>query len=1814
VRHVKFQKALTKAFDFKFIFSKLITNLSRQQFSYLVWDSPVAPCSFLVMSVQLPDPIIVSFSSRRKLVHATLSEALWGQGYRHGKACSMLAPQVGGWSETALTHGVLFDLSAVQWCDLTACVHLLLVLERALKDQLPYVGLALPDSRPSPRETALKEEWIRTGHLSLIQGLADKQRRRSDALRFLEKIGFREAARCLHLPEVIRKSLVLLDDFGSHPPTWTEGLAEKVDQDSKQSSPDAPFVYELNQQDMEPLHPHTFLRWIPVDISAENMRGEAEKLGEKISRIAAHKHRTGLGRYDADTLVHVIFHELFQNAQHHAGPGVSHCIVGIWARKTAQLVIPEDYLMDERRFYEQWVKKHDFPLIEMAIGDSGKGILQSLRPAFELETGKLEGVPSKIASQPDYANQRLLFWSMARWSSCSSAEKKDTRGTRGLYRVKRLARSYQSLLTVRSGTLLAGWDWGGLDQPEAIYSQGRSWVPGTLIQIRFVSQDYGKIPHGASPLEPEMMEYLFGQPLELSNSIHPHQLDHLRDMLSRRDPGGIRRCVILPISSLPKNAERRKTAFTELFRKLRPMANPGALVLLAMGLPPQELSIHIDSFNQQITDDEQLRWAEESYDPSNPFWVLDRELCIHWAGVCMWELPLLRKILPDDLQLWERDTPPTAAPEAWSDERALSDYRQQADLFAMAEDKSLTTRFTPADIRNAIVLKTTARLIDSVDLDPRREEKEHYRSGAYLTPSLQVTNGWIDVPLMVREFAVFQTSPSALASLDALPEPKDATAKWQTWRNHLTHIASDQFEKVSEIEQLDIESNPFRSGKRGKLLKQVLDCLELPLGTSMVTHALALKVRQVLSEKANGETWPGYVLREPGTMDEVSGGLRRLLGLPRRTIELPEVGPLKVAEEVWEIIENQCVLIYSDTLVSESGVMRIISQVVKQNAIPVAVACILDLRHDDQLGKPLMDAGLEIPVISLGAIRGFVKQTDPQQFQSLWQVVNPTVGASLTHSLKAAPGYRHPISEEQMFQLMVDSQSLRFGHFILPQNRHFLFLVDPAAFLGFPQTLEMSREAIQNEWQSFKTALPSEQSAIEPIILLEAPGWTLEHGLAIFGEQARSRLHVVKKTSDRSFLRDLPDVSQRPVLLLLWSSITGSSAQQFVYQLANEKAISVMVITWLCRMTPIHEEIIRGWRELAVTIPPEPQGMLIPGGQDVTALPLLEYRNLPVRFRFLARGSIPSFGSHDCPVCQQRDRIGGELKRYRSTHLRDFAERYVQATRPEDMSFMPEEPEDLISLWCNFRSDFPPIMLELRTKFERMRADTRARLEMRAELSILNLQLKDKNPSAITKACALLCLVAIETDWLKEPPLSFPRVRAEISAMALILLTGNLLSQDDDVLLRHIIVALRSSSKTEFARALPVLFDIYHSKTAVLEQLLYDTFSYLDQPYHRTSHYLEPMADSLEKVCDLLREQRAGGPDESDIESTVNSLSTLAVEYLARAVDHPTPEQAWLALRQFLEMELADNHHPFGLCAKSFRYQPPKQPDETLGSIRFWGGVKQKWQKAKDLIQRQIAPRISVILPLLKAPYAESHFVGSPVGVDRLTFLHGLSEEGGGPELLEMDQIMDRFSQQPPHLGSKDWARYSQLRRMIREMILEPLGRTMTEGGAVLLNFLGGCPCYLGDVIYPALDSLEWTEKARTHQIPFEPTSDELAISVFCHEEIIKDLIAETLHNALMKHRVLEVETAKVHIEIGRRDISSRGLNAGEDLCLIITNFGSSPEIMNAEELEGGKGLERLRQSLHVFGGDLFHGHHLLKQDEISTWDYRVVAFLGKET
>lgn len=160
-------------------------------------------------------PILISFAKSRKLVHSSLAQVL--REIAHPDNGQALLDASGEWTALARREGILFDLSSVQWCDLTACVHFLLIVERALKDKLPQVMVALPDPNPTPSEVASSRLWARQQKQEMLVAIEDTQKRRGHALRFLSKIHFLEALQCRHLPEAARARLKVLSDYGSSP-------------------------------------------------------------------------------------------------------------------------------------------------------------------------------------------------------------------------------------------------------------------------------------------------------------------------------------------------------------------------------------------------------------------------------------------------------------------------------------------------------------------------------------------------------------------------------------------------------------------------------------------------------------------------------------------------------------------------------------------------------------------------------------------------------------------------------------------------------------------------------------------------------------------------------------------------------------------------------------------------------------------------------------------------------------------------------------------------------------------------------------------------------------------------------------------------------------------------------------------------------------------------------------------------------------------------------------------------------------------------------------------------------------------------------------------------------------------------------------------------------------------------------------------------------------------------------------------------------------------------------------------------------------
>lgn len=253
-------------------------------------------------------------------------------------------------------------------------------------------------------------------------------------------------------------------------------------------------------------------------------------LEKEAAAVLAHRHR-GLPEFDAEAFANVVFHELLENVAEHAGESVSHCLVTIWARSKGTYTIPGDYLTAEQPFFTEWASRNDLPLVEAVVGDSGVGLTACLRTAHDGVPEPREGVPdifrdARGRTTRPTDEQSVLFWSMGRWTSRRPQDV--SRGTRGLHRAHRLVQSYKGMITLRSGTTIAGWDHReGEEHPLA--DKGLGAAPGTVACVRFSLCERAARPVAKRTLGATDTCYFLAPSLDLSSGgISTPELEGIR--------------------------------------------------------------------------------------------------------------------------------------------------------------------------------------------------------------------------------------------------------------------------------------------------------------------------------------------------------------------------------------------------------------------------------------------------------------------------------------------------------------------------------------------------------------------------------------------------------------------------------------------------------------------------------------------------------------------------------------------------------------------------------------------------------------------------------------------------------------------------------------------------------------------------------------------------------------------------------------------------------------------------------------------------------------------------------------------------------------------------------------------------------------------------------------------------------------------------------------------------------------------------------------------------------------------------------------
>lgn len=1708
------------------------------------------------------------------MTHASLERALKG-------AKAFVKEK--GWSSRAEEFGILVNLTKVEWCDLSAVVRLVLFVEAALRDRLKVkIVLPFPQARGS-EQVCLQEFQENRWHKSFNE-LTTRIDRRARALGFLRYIDFESAVTCSHLN--LPKGQLEIEDHTS-PKSFLD--ESETDEDDPFLRPGASNETEQEPEEF-PLHEKTYehvlpLRWWHTP-DLNSIKQELDRLRNFLIGIVGGKQR-GILRFDAEALTNVIFHELIQNTKEHAN--VTHCLVGAWCRKPGQSLSVDEYHKDEHSFFTQWVRPNRFPLVDIAIGDSGVGIPTSLNQVFSRQQRPWEGVPQGIES----ATEQVLFWSLGRWSTRAGNEDRLRRGTRGLHRVHRLVKGYTGLLTVRSETSLVGWNHGGHDVQAHFNESGLARVPGTSLSIRLPVMMKAEEPIQSPAIEDRLMDFTVAQPLVITiDGLSQQSQDDLAEKLSR-GASHRHRSVVAIIRDIPENPDERKVALGNAFEQMKNLVTPGALTVLAPGISPDDLDVHVDSFTQ-VTDEAVRKERQKRHIGSQPdyyeitdlFSVVDANLKTRWTGGNVNEVTLLEQIQQSTDSCISEQEITKLFPEPFEKHEVLGDLKEQLDLFKFHQDGSISLRFNTSDVFKYVRECVSTRLEDLLD-DPLGLGVES--RGPFLSPSLIYVDKWLAMSRVLGEFGWFWITDDLLERVS-----KVAGKKQLAYIEEQRERAIPSFKELINFVQEQVPRQEL--AKVGQ--KPLAKAAHLPFGADFVLWALAATIAQV------PEYRPERIVCDSLVHTGGPEQLAAFLGISDQYTILPRLSLLGELPDLLGDFADKKVLVFCDLILSGNSPRQVLEQVIRQGAKPTAIACILDFRPEPV--DYLEFAGLRIPIISLVHASQHVLSTGPENFR----YIDAVTGHPETGFDEFSQTLSYSIERKLLEKYVNRTSALYFNHIIRParhgsyyhQYEHFTFYLDADRFLSDPECLATTREALWNEINKFLKEHGGDPQAETRVLYVSND--------EVHGDRAKELLRAPQTSGSRSQLSPtaiprwgLPEaitIRDRNVVIVDWNAQTGKTISRLMYLAAAGGAHAVLGVVLLSRMSEEEEYVLRSIDRMRVLSKPPTfeslannlfEALDSAAEKDRRKTAVESWHSVPVRVIFLSQARIHQSIESDCPICTQRQRVmgeRGELERFPTQHLRKFISDQMEGLRPRQLH-EARGSEHLRQQDCfgsPISADRATIMFRFREGLDLAMHSTKFRAQVAAYLRDVRERLDADPASALAEAEAILYLLATELQWFKLPPLHFYDLREVLAGIAYKFLT----TSDPKEASQHALIVMRSAHKLSFARNIGTLAPRFLDRPEMLMQMLYDSFTMIDAPYHDKAT-LTPLVSSLDSLVKAVTEYRkADTTDRLEVHAAAQAVFLLGVRRLGFAdSEESNIVSDWAAAKELLEVELGDAHSTVGKIYKVIRFGNAEQAWEQLrqpiSDPSTWDGVRTKWADCQDLLERRLFRYIRTCWQIFEGPYAESY---TKFDAGDLQFLKDICLNTNSTRIRRINDLLSEFSATAPSPGPA-WSEFKSIRSLLLKLILG-IPNEKSEG-AQLRRFMQSCPTDLIEVISAARATPVWRDDVR-------PEFAEHGFSrllVFCHKRIVDDLIEELFRNATVHKPTSADNPVRVRVSVNHvmeKDVVE----------LLFLYSGTDPNFRDPDEAgEGGQGLNKLEKALEPYDAQIDHARW---NDPVNEWDY----------
>lgn len=349
----------------------------------------------------------------------------------------------------------------------------------------------------------------------------------------------------------------------------------------------------------------------------------------------------------------------------------------------------------------------------------------------------------------------------------------------------------------------------------------------------------------------------------------------------------------------------------------------------------------------------------------------------------------------------------------------------------------------------------------------------------------------------------------------------------------------------------------------------------------------------------------------------------------------------------------------------------------------------------------------------------------------------------------------------------------------------------------------------------------------------------------------------------------------RTVLILDYVARTGGTLQQLIRHAVSAGAERIVAVVLLDQLAE-HDRALLG-------------SVSAVSAEGIETTRTMRGSDVPVVVRYISATSIGCEGAHECGVCATREKyadFGDAPER-----LRRHADRLHELLRPRRRDELFESaPADLFGV---------PLLGDDATDYLRWHGllhqalhDTAARQGVMDRL----IGLSETAPDATWDRRALIRLLAAEHGWLRLPPLRYAAVRDLLARCCVDELGSS--APEPPWLRAQSVMVLAAAAPERFVAMLPTLVELGADEPVVVDQVCLEAYRLARRPRHDSPIDLAELRESLARCRDQLEGARAGW-DHRLVEDYAHVVRQLI--FLAELPPRPRlddPREAWARLAE----------------------------------------------------------------------------------------------------------------------------------------------------------------------------------------------------------------------------------------------------------------------------------------------------------------------------